>query len=130
MEAVENNNKKRFSVSEDGKRIRARQGHSIKVDVQLKEITPPTHLYHGTAYKNLDSIYRKGLLPGTRLHVHLTDDPKTALNVGSRHGKPVVLTVLSGEMSELGHKFYLSENGVWLTDSVERKFLTEYEEQQ
>ena len=87
-EIVATNNKQRFEYSPDKRKIRARQGHSIPVDVELKEATPPDILYHGTATKFLESIYKNGILPGTRLYVHLSPDEETAINVGSKHGKP------------------------------------------
>ena len=120
---VETNSKKRFIFSEDGKRIRANQGHSIQIDLGLTPTTPPKSLYHGTATRFLDSIREKGLVPGNRQHVHLSDNLQTANQVGSRHGKPVILAVQSGRMAEDGASFYLSENGVWLTDSVTTDFI-------
>lgn len=115
---VETDNKQRYSVSGDKSKIRARQGHSINVDVELKELEPPEFLYHGTADRFLDSIMKKGLVPGSRLYVHLSKDEETAVKVGKRHGKPAVLKIETGKMAEDGFKFYLSENGVWLTKSV------------
>ena len=115
---VENNDKKRFQLSEDGTHIRANQGHSIEVDLQLKKAEPPQILYHGTALKNVEFIKAKGLLKGERHHVHLSADPKTALSVGARYGKPVVLFIEAKKMHQQGFAFYLSQNGVWLTDCV------------
>jgi putative RNA 2'-phosphotransferase len=123
---VQENEKKRFTLemtNEYSGRIRANQGHSIAVDVELKETVPPTHLYHGTASKNVDSIYKAGLLKGNRNHVHLSSDVETARNVGSRHGSPVVLTVKCDEMLKDGYTFYRSENGVWLVDHVPSKYI-------
>ncbi len=120
---VDTNNKKRFAFSEDGLRIRASQGHSIDIDLGLKPQKPPEILWHGTAEKSLDSIRKEGLRPMRRQHVHLSKDRQNAENVGGRHGKAVVLTVRTGEMSRQKHKFYLSENGVWLTDLVPVEFL-------
>ena len=122
-EIVEQNDKKRFSLSEDGKRIRANQGHSVQVDVELKSVTPPEFLYHGTATRFLDSILESGLNSRNRLHVHLSKDLQTATKVGQRHGKVVILQVASGEMAVDGTEFYLSENGVWLCDQVDKKYL-------
>lgn len=122
-EIVETNDKKRYEFDETKKRIRARQGHSISVDVELEEVTPPDVLYHGTATRFLSSIYDKGILKGTRLHVHLSDNAETALKTGSRHGKPVALIVDAKQMHDDGLKFYRSANGVYLTDYVARKYL-------
>jgi len=117
-EVVATNDKKRFSLSQDGSRIRANQGHSVKVDLGLAERTPPRFLYHGTATRFLKSIRPEGLKPSGRRHVHLSSDHDTAVVVGQRHGKPVVLKIEAARMCADGHKFYRSENGVWLTDSV------------
>lgn len=122
-EIVSTNNKQRYSFNEDHTKIRANQGHSIQVDVELKEKTPPAILYHGTGEKSVESILVQGLLPQGRLYVHLSKDIQTAINVGSRHGKPVVFNVQSGLMCEDGYKFFLSENGVWLTKEVPPKYL-------
>ena len=123
-EIVRTNSKKRYSFSEDGKRIRANQGHSVKVDVGLKECRPPEFLYHGTAEKSLEAIFREGLKPMGRLYVHLSPDIETAINVGKRHGKPVVLRIDAGEMYLSGdYKFFLSENGVWLAESVPPEYI-------
>ncbi|MCM1110229.1 MAG: RNA 2'-phosphotransferase [Clostridium sp.] len=115
---VQENNKKRFEFNENKTKIRARQGHSVEVDVELKEATPPDVLYHGTATKYLDSIQKNGLLKGTRLHVHLSKDIPTAIAVGRRRGEPVVLSIDAKSMVEDGFKFYLSNNDVWLVDYV------------
>ena len=123
---VENNDKKRFSYSEDGTKIRASQGHSIKVDTQLKTTRPPMILYHGTKLENLGSIQRTGLEKRNRLHVHLTDNLDTAHAVGKRYSKrfkPLILEINSGAMYADGFKFYLSENKVWLTDNVPFKYI-------
>lgn len=122
-EIVETNEKKRFAFNDDKTKIRASQGHSIEVDVQLPVAIPPDVLYHGTAQKNLDSILMQGLVKGNRLHVHLSDNYKTATHVGQRHGKPVVLVINAKGMSEAGIPFYLSANGVWL---VENHIATQY----
>src|SRR5262249_23108483 len=108
----------RFSFSDDGLYIRANQGHSIQVDLGYEPREPPEILYHGTATRFLKSIQRAGLNKGKRHHVHLSSAAATAARVGSRHGKPIELRVLSGQMHADGHLFYLSENGVWLTDRV------------
>ena len=115
---VEDNNKKRYEYSPDGLKIRARQGHSVKVDTGLKAAVPPPVLYHGTTDKYVKEIFKKGLLPQRRLHVHLSKDIETATQVGSRHGKPVILEVDTRELVKNNHKFYLSANGVWLSESV------------
>lgn len=121
-EIVRTDNKQRYSFNEDKTLIRANQGHSIPVDVGLKEQEPPELLYHGTAAGFLSSIEREGLKPMGRLYVHLSKDAETAVNVGKRHGKPVVLKIHSGGMYRDGQVFYLSENGVWLTKKVEPKY--------
>lgn len=121
--AVAQNNKQRFAISEDGSRIRARQGHSIDVDLQLQPTPPPERLYHGTATRFVESIRREGLRKRSRQHVHLSADANTATHVGSRHGKPRVLIVHAGDMVAAGHAFFLSENGVWLTDAVPVDFI-------
>lgn len=115
---VQENNKRRFEFNENKTKIRARQGHSVEVDVELKEATPPDVLYHGTATKYLDSIRENGLQIETRLHVHLSNDISTAIVVGRRHGDPVVLSIDAKLMVEDGFKFNLSNNGVWLVDYV------------
>jgi putative RNA 2'-phosphotransferase len=118
QEVVKHNDKKRFVFSEDHTRIRASQGHSIQVDLQLEEQEPPALLYHGTTGKNIDSIKKQGILKGQRHHVHLSIDIETATNVGKRYGIPVILKVDALQMYKDGIKFYLSDNGVWLTDQV------------
>lgn len=122
-EIVRTDNKQRYSFNEDRSKIRANQGHSINVDVELKETVPPEKLYHGTGEKYVDSINREGLKPKSRLYVHLSKDVEIAVTVGSRHGKAVVYTVASGEMYRQGYTFYLSENGVWLTKNVPIDFM-------
>ena len=121
---VAGNDKKRFSLSEDGLWIRANQGHSIKVELGYAPTAPPEILYHGTAERFLTSIKQQGLIKGKRHHVHLSADVDTAMKVGRRHGKPVVLGIEAGRMSQGGFIFYLSANGVWLTDSVPVQYLT------
>lgn len=122
-EIVINDKKQRYSFNPDKTKIRANQGHSVNVDVELQEIIPPEILYHGTGEKYVRSICTEGLQPKSRLYVHLSKDIETAANVGSRHGKPVVFTVASGEMHRKGYRFYLSVNGVWLTKSVPVEFI-------
>lgn len=122
-EIVATDNKQRYSFNADETLIRANQGHSIPVDVELSEQEPPELLYHGTADRFLASIMTDGLKPMSRLYVHLSKDIKTAAKVGGRHGKPVILKVDSGAMYRDGFKFYLSANGVWLTKYVESKYL-------
>lgn len=121
---VATNNKQRFEFNDDKTGIRARQGHSIHVDVELKEVTPPDILYHGTSEDEVKSILSEGLKPRTRLHVHLSYDVETALKVGRRHGVPIVLKIDSTAMREDGIIFYLSNNGVWLTDFVDPKYIS------
>ena len=121
-EIVRTDEKMRYSFSEDKKRIRANQGHSIHVDVELTRCRPPM-LYHGTAEKYVDSIEEIGLIPKTRLYVHLSGDYDTAVKVGTRHGAPVVYLVDAPGMYLDGYEFYLSVNGVWLTKSVPKKYL-------
>jgi putative RNA 2'-phosphotransferase len=120
---VRENDKQRFSFDETGKKIRANQGHSTEVDLQLEPQTPPDVLYHGTATSVLEVILHDGLKRMARHHVHLSTDKEMMLKVGGRHGKPVLLKIKAKEMLEAGHKFYLSANGVWLTDEVPAEFL-------
>ncbi|MGY2134048.1 RNA 2'-phosphotransferase [Hymenobacter sp. HD11105] len=122
-EVVATNDKQRFSLSADGAKIRANQGHSVAVELGLIPMTPPELLYHGTATRFLTSIRETGLRSGSRQHVHLSADQATAVAVGSRHGKPVVLTVQAGQLHRAGGQFYLSENGVWLTGAVPPEYL-------
>ena len=117
-EIVATNNKKRFAISQDGKRIRARQGHSLHVDLELQPRTPPPILYHGTAVRFLPSIREQGLQKMNRQHVHLSATEETAYTVGKRHGEPAILLVKADAMFAAGYLFFLSENGVWLTDCV------------
>lgn len=122
-EIVRTNNKNRYELSADGRLIRASQGHSVDVDVELTELTPPDILYHGTARESVDSIFAEGIKSGTRLYVHLSDTVQTAISVGQRHGTPVVLMVNAKQMSTDGYVFYLSKNGVWLTAFVPAVYL-------
>jgi len=123
-QVVTTNDKQRFTLAKDEQRIRANQGHSIKVDLDLTAKKPPSILYHGTATRFLSSIQKEGLRRGQRHHVHLSTDTKTATAVGQRYGEPVVLQIATGEMLQAGYEFFLSENGVWLTEHVPPQFLT------
>ena len=123
-EVVATNEKQRFIFNEDKSKIRANQGHSIEIDLALEPIMPPKFLYHGTAEKNVTSILENGINKMNRQHVHLSQEKATAINVGSRHGKPVVLIIQSGIMYEAGLVFYKSENNVWLTDFVDKKYIS------
>lgn len=124
-EIVSTNNKKRYEYNENETKIRARQGHSIEVDLELEPTEPPDVLYHGTQTKFLDSILMTGINKGSRHDVHLSDDIPTAINVGNRRGnKTIVLKIDSKKMYDDGYKFYVSNNGVWLIDFVPRKYIT------
>ena len=123
-EIVATDDKQRYSFDKCKTRIRANQGHSIPVDVELSEVEPPEYLWHGTAKKYLDSIYDMGLVPKSRLYVHLSSDEETAVSVGKRHGDVVLFRVDAKEMYENGHVFYLSKNGVWLTKHVPVDYLS------
>lgn len=123
QEMVEANNKQRFKLDLKNNRIRANQGHSIPIDMEFEPVEPPKLLYHGTAEKNIISIQKSGIQKRNRQHVHLSPDLKTAEIVGRRHGKPVIFIVDSKAMFEKGFDFFLSENGVWLTDEVPSDFL-------
>jgi len=120
---VEHDSKQRYSFNEDKTLIRANQGHSINVDVELEEKEPPEILYHGTAESFVESIMNEGLKKGKRLYVHLSKDIVTARKVGIRHGVPVIFEVKAKEMFNDGYKFFISANGVWLTDHVPKKYL-------
>jgi putative RNA 2'-phosphotransferase len=124
LHVVETSDKKRFSVSADGLRIRAAQGHSLPVELGLPPQAPPPVLYHGTAIRFLEAILAQGLKPQDRQHVHLSLDEATARRVGQRHGKPAILRVDTLQMHAKGFKFYRADNGVWLTDRVPPEFLT------
>ena len=124
LSIVANSNKQRFEFSMDGQYIRARQGHSVKVDVELEEATPPEYLYHGTLVTNIPSIMKNGILQMDRLHVHLSVDEDTAVKVGGRRkGDVAILKVAARKMWEDGYRFWLSRNGVWLTETVPQKYL-------
>jgi putative RNA 2'-phosphotransferase len=121
---VETSDKQRFSITEDRRRIRANQGHSVAVDLHLSVVQPPVSLFHGTATRFLEAIEREGLKPGQRQHVHLSVNAEVARSVGARHGSPVVLVVDAKCMHEDGFKFFLSANGVWLTNHIPYMYLS------
>ena len=123
-QVVGENDKQRFELSQDGERIRARQGHSTEVDLGYEPATPPQVLFHGTADRNLDSIFSQGLLKGRRHHVHMSTNRQTMLEVAARHGKPVLLSIDAGRMHAEGHEFFVTGNGVWLTDHVPPEYLS------
>jgi putative RNA 2'-phosphotransferase len=122
---VESNSKSRFSFNDDKTKVRANQGHSVDVDLQYEPKEPPEVLYHGTAQRFLESIMKTGLQKKERHHVHLSADTQTAIAVGQRYGKPVLLKIQAREMAVRGHLFYLSENKVWLTDHVPFEYITQ-----
>ena len=122
-EIVRTDEKGRYSFNEDHTLIRANQGHSVQVDVELKKVVPPEILWHGTGEKYVKAIEADGLIPKGRLYVHLSSDPETARKVGGRHGRPVIFRILAGQMQQDGYEFFLSENGVWLTKSVPAGYL-------
>lgn len=122
---VADNDKQRFRFSDDDLRIRANQGHSIAVELDLEPVDPPEFLFHRTATRFLEAILRDGLERRSRRHVHLSQDVETATAVGKRHGKPAILRIRAREMQAAGHFFYLSENGVWLTECVPVEFIKE-----
>jgi putative RNA 2'-phosphotransferase len=122
-EIVRTDEKQRYSWNEDKTLIRANQGHSVPVDVELSVVRPPKKLWHGSAEKYAASIEAQGLLPGSRLYVHLSSDIETAVKVGRRHGKPIVYRVDTEQMDRDGFLFYLSVNGVWLTKNVPPQYL-------
>ncbi len=124
LQIVAESDKKRFTLSEDGRRIRAAQGHSVVVDLELVPKAPPEQLFHGTACKHLDAILAEGLKPGLRHHVHLSLDEATATKVGQRHGKPLVLRIAAARMHRDGRPFWQADNGVWLTDYVSPAYLS------
>lgn len=120
---VDTDEKQRYSFNEDKTLIRANQGHSVPVDLELEAREPPEYLYHGTVERFLGSIRKEGLKKGSRQFVHLSPDVETAVKVGGRRGKPVVLQVAAGRMHRDGCPFYLSANGVWLTEAVPPQYL-------
>jgi len=122
-EVVRTSDKQRFALDETGTKIRANQGHSVEVDLQLTPAEPPAELFHGTAERNVEAILRDGLRKMARHHVHLSPDTETATRVGQRHGKPVVLVVDAARLRADGHTFFRSANGVWLVDEVPAQYL-------
>lgn len=122
-EVVASNDKQRFALDDVGRRIRANQGHSVSIEIGLQPLAPPDVLFHGTATRFLEAIRREGLKPMNRQHVHLSLDLDTAVNVGSRHGKPLVLRVRAAELATAGQAFFRSENGVWLTTAIAPAFI-------
>ncbi len=122
-EVVRESDKQRFRISDDGERIRANQGHSVEVDLGLAAVVPPEKLFHGTVQRFVVSIRRDGIHRGKRQYVHLSPDEATARVVGGRRGAPVVLSVRAREMQEAKYQFFLSENGVWLTESVPIQYI-------
>lgn len=127
-EIVNTDSKNRYSFSSDKKKIRANQGHSIPVSLGLKEKIPPARLYHGTSADAVDKILLTGINKMKRQYVHLSSDIGTAFEVGKRHGNPVVLEIDAQKMEKAGYKFFLSENGVWLTSWVKYIFITDIKE--
>jgi putative RNA 2'-phosphotransferase len=121
---VETNDKQRFAFNEDKTLIRASQGHSIEVHLQLSETQPPALLYHGTVEKFIPLIKEEGLKKMSRQHVHLSSNKETANAVGSRRGKPIRLIIEAGKMNKDGYPFYLSQNNVWLTDHVPVQYIS------
>lgn len=124
QQVVATNNKQRFSFNADGTKIRASQGHSVAVQLSYPPVQPPLVLYHGTAVQNISSIQQQGLQKGKRNHVHLSENKETAMQVGRRHGKPVVFEVAAAHMFADKFIFYLSDNGVWLTDNAPPHYLS------
>ncbi len=122
-EIVNTDEKQRYSFNDDKTLIRANQGHSIPVDVELEKLEPPEFLWHGTGEKYVPSIDKIGLIPKSRLYVHLSSDEETAINIGKRHGKPVLYKIKSKKMWQNGFEFFLSKNGVWLTKEVHVEYL-------
>lgn len=122
-EVVRRSDKQRFAFNDTRTHIRANQGHSVEVDLELPVATPPDELFHGTARHNVEAITREGLNKGRRHHVHLSSERETALRVGARHGTPVVFRVDAARMHAEGIEFFVSENGVWLCDSVAPSYL-------
>ena len=126
-EIVRTDEKQRYSFNEDKTLIRANQGHSVPVDLEFEAVEPPEELWHGTGEKYVSSIDVQGLIAKSRLYVHLSGDEETAVKVGSRHGKPVLYIVKSGQMFRDGYEFYRSVNGVWLTKEVPVNYLRKQE---
>ncbi len=126
---VESNDKKRFTISEDSQRIRANQGHSININLQLRPLIPPEFLFHGTATRFLENILQEGLKSQERQYVHLSKDAEIAKSVGQRHGKAVILEIKALLMHKQSCKFYLAENGVWLTKKIDPIYFFRYSPQ-
>lgn len=124
-EVVTNNDKQRFSFDSTGTQIRANQGHSVEIDLQLEARVPPAVLYHGTGHKSVKAILQEGLRKMSRHHVHLSADMAVAKSVGARYGRPIILSVDSAAMHQAGYTFYCSDNGVWLVDHVPAEYLQE-----
>ena len=122
-EIVNTDNKSRYTFDENYTKIRATQGHSVKVELGYIPQKPPIILYHGTGKKYIESIFKDGIKKQSRNHVHLSGDKETALKVGQRHGTPIILEILSEEMYNNNHQFFLSENGVWLTDYIPVEYI-------
>ncbi len=125
---VAEDSKTRYSFNSDRTKIRANQGHSVHIDLELKPTEPPSVLYHGTAMRFLDAIRAEGITKQSRQHVHLSDNLETAFSVGKRHGKPVVLVIDTAAMIGEGYKFFISENGVWLCEHIPWRFVSIYED--
>jgi putative RNA 2'-phosphotransferase len=123
LEVIASNDKQRFELSADGQRVRARQGHSIAVSLEWPRRTPPALLYHGTVEPFLAAIRTRGLQPMRRHHVHLSPDVETARRVGARRGRPIILSIRASELDAAGQAFFLTSNGVWLTDAVLPEYL-------
>ena len=126
QEIVDTNEKRRFVICGETDRIRANQGHSLEIDLQLKPATPPPVLYHGTTIRFENAIFAQGLKKMKRHHVHLSSNLETARMVGARHGELLVLEIYTAPMLHDGHSFYCSENGVWLTDSIPPQYIKKY----
>jgi len=120
---VDTDDKKRYSFNDDFTKIRASQGHSVEIDLNLAPVIPPDVLYHGTAVNNVDVIKKQGLQKMSRQYVHLSKDEETAKTVGARHGYPIILIINAKDMYDDGYSFYLSDNGVWLTDNIPAKYI-------
>lgn len=123
LDVVQSCEKQRYSLSEDQQMIWANQGHSINIMPEFERRVPPPYLYHGTATRNYESILAKGLVPGSRHHVHMSEDYTTAMIVGARHGKPIALKIDSKRMHDDGLEFFISANGVWLVAVVDPKYI-------
>ena len=125
---VDTDSKKRFSFNKEKTKIRANQGHSLNINLDYRPSVPPEFLYHGTALKNMESILKNGIEKSARQHVHLSMDRSTAMKVGQRHGKPIVLKILSEIMNAAGYEFYLSKNNIWLTEYVPAAYINKTNE--